>query len=133
VAPKDRFTRDFQVGSDELWEALTASLPTVTAAAAFYEEDRRVEWTIDTSGLRWAQVMSASTEASPNGSVLSMAGRTKVWPSLLGPAARAKAFRALSDAVSKYLAYPPADRAAPRTGDVYRWWTGSEWSYDPPP
>jgi hypothetical protein len=57
------------VGPDELCEALTASLAFVTVGASFYEAARRVEWTVDTSGVRWAQAVSASAEASPNGSV----------------------------------------------------------------
>jgi hypothetical protein len=133
VPPKDRFEREFLVGADELWEALTASLPIVTVGASFYEAARRVEWTMDTSGVRWAQAMSASAEASPNGSVLRVTGKTRVRSSLFGPGARGKAFRTLSGAVSAYLASPPAKKSVVRSGDVYRWWNGSEWSYDPPP
>ena len=132
AALKRRFEREFPVSPDELWEALTASLPSVAVGASFYEGARRVEWTIDTSGSRWAQEMSASVEASPNGSMLRLTGKTKVRSSLLGPAARGKAFRTLSGAVSEYLASPPTKKPAALTGDVYRWWNGSEWSYDQP-
>jgi hypothetical protein len=132
AASTRRFEREYPVGPEELWAALTASLPCVTVGASFYETARRVEWTIDTSRTRWAQQMTASAEASPNGSALRMTGKTEVRSSLFGRAARGRAFSTLSAAVSEYLARPPTKKPAGRTGDVFRWWNGSEWSYDPP-
>jgi len=114
--------------------ALIASLPRVTTQAAFYVEARRVEWTIDVSGFTWAQAMSAAVEAGPGaGSVLSLSGRSTAWRSLLGPSRRAKAYTALVEGVTAYLARPPAARIAMPTRDEFRWWNGSEWSYEPPP
>jgi len=109
-------------------------LPGVTKQVAFYEDAHRVEWTIDTTGFTWAQSMSASAEAAAGGgSVLSIAGKTAAWPSLLASGKRKRAFRALSDSVAACLAQPPAQKLAPRTdGDRYRYWNGTEWSADPP-
>jgi len=135
MAPKGRFKQSFAVPRDDLWDALTACLPTVTTRAAFYEATHRVEWTIDTTGFMWAQTMSASADEGPdNTSVLAMTGRTRYWPSMLAPGARARTHRTLAAAINAYLANPPARKPAPRTGgDYFRTWNGQEWSVEPPP
>ena len=133
MAPKDRFTQEFEVGADALWEALVACLPSVTSQAGFYPDARRVEWTVDTTGFMWAQSMSASVE--PTGdrtSVLTVTGVTRVRPSLLAPHARTKQFRTFVDAINRYLEHPPMLRLTLPTDDYYRYWTGQEWTTDPP-
>jgi hypothetical protein len=133
VALGDHFRREFAAGVDELWVALVRALPVVTTHAAFYYHDRRVEWTIDTTGFMWRQSMTAAVEPDEKGSALVVTGQTEVRASLLAPHARAHAFHTLADAVAHHLAEPPPEGEVDTDGrDEYRWWNGLRWTYDPP-
>jgi hypothetical protein len=129
--------QEFAVSAEALWGALKAALPSVTNQATFYEDEHRVEWTLDLSGFDWPERMSARVEASPDGgAVVTVEGKSAYGgaKSVAGPGRRRKAAAALLAAIS--AAVSPSGGAAtrpPTDDDGYRYWTGREWTREPPP
>ena len=62
-------SQEFAVSAEALWGALKAALPSVTNQATFYEDEHKVEWTLDLSGFDWPERMNARVEASPDGEI----------------------------------------------------------------
>ena len=127
-------TKAFPVPPDQLWQALTASLPVLTHQATWYEHDRRVEWVVDSTGFSWTQNMTASVDEAANGlAVLSFSGRSPYRSALGDSGRRERAFRALTDRVAETLAHPLTMTVEHHADDEFRWWNGHEWTVDPPP
>jgi len=133
--------QEYAVSVAAVWGALKAGLPRVTATATFYEEANRAEWTMDGTGFDWPELMSARVGASRDGgAVVTVEGKSAVGysavsqPSLLGPGRRKRAATALlaavSDTVSRF-----GEAAAKLFADVdgFRYWTGRDWTLEPPP
>ena len=130
--------QEYTVSAGALWGALKAGLPSVTSQAAFDEESRRAEWTMDLSAFDWPQRMSARVEACRDGGAAVTVEGSSAYgagaKSILGPGRRRKAAAALLAAVSAVLSQsggaapgPPAD------DDGHRYWNGREWTPEPPP
>ena len=132
---------EYPVSVEALWGALKAGLPRVTTTATFYEEARRVEWTMDMTGFDWAELMSARVEASRDGgAVVTVEGKSaqgfaaNTGPSLLGPGRRKRAAAALLAAVSDTVSrFGEAAAKLSADDDGYRYWNGRGWTPDPPP
>jgi hypothetical protein len=98
--------------------ALKAALPSVTSQATFYEEPRRVEWTMDQSRFDWPELMSARVEAPRDGgAVVTVDGKSAYGAgadakSIAGPGRRRKSAATLLAAVS--AAVGPSGGAATR-------------------
>jgi hypothetical protein len=129
--------QEYSVSVEALWAALKAGLPSVTSQATFYEESHRVEWSMDLSALDWPERMSARVEAlRDGGAAVTVEGKSTYGgvKSIFGPGRRRKASTALLAAVSAVLS--PSGGAAtrpPTDDDGFRYWTGREWTLDPPP
>jgi len=131
--------QEFAVSVEALWGALKAALPSVTGQATFYEDSRKVEWTMDSSGFDWPERMTARVEASGDGgAVVTVEGKGSSGASgvksIAGPGRRKKAAAALLAAVSAAVSQSAQTAARPPTDDDgYRYWTGREWTREPPP
>src|SRR5580693_8098611 len=130
--------QEYAVSAEALWGALKAGLPSVTDQATFYEESHRVEWIMDLSAFDWPQRMSARVEASRDGgAVVTVEGKSAYGTgakSIAGPGRRRKAAAALLAAVSSVVSQSGGAAARPPTDDDgFRYWTGREWTPEPPP
>jgi hypothetical protein len=131
-------SQEYPVSPDVLWGALKPALPSVTSQATFYEESRKVEWTMDRTAFDWPERMTARVEASGDGgSMVTVDGNSAYGvgaKSIAGPSRRKKTAAALLAAVS--AAVSPSGGAAtrpPTDDDGYRYWTGHVWTREPPP
>jgi hypothetical protein len=127
-------SQEYNVSADVLWQGLVAALPTVITQAAFFDRDRRVEWTTDTTGWSYPQSMTASVEANTDRtSRLTLTGTTRYRAAIGDKQRRTRIFVALSTEIAAWLAHPLlASPETPRAGDEYRWWNGEEWRYTQP-
>ena len=130
--------QEYAVRAEALWAALKAGLPSVTSQAAFDEESRRVEWTMDLSAFDWPQRMSARVEASRDGGAAVIVEGASAYgagaKSIAGPGRRRKAAAALLAAVSAEVSQPGGAAARPPADDDgYRYWNGLQWTPGPPP
>lgn len=129
-----KLAQTFRVSPDALWQALPVSLPCVTQQATWYEGARRVEWVVDSTGISWAQVMSAVVEAATDGTaVLRFTGKSPYRPAIGDSGRRRRVFETLVTAISDALDHPLTFRPELHDHDEFRWWNGSEWTVDPPP
>ena len=131
--------RDYAVSAGALWGALKVGLPAVTATATFYEDAHRVTWTMGQTGFDWAELMSARVEASRDGAVVTVQGKSAQGfgaggqPSIIGPGRRRKAAAALLAAVSDVVSRFGEEAAKAPATDGHRYWNGREWTLEPPP
>ena len=131
-------SQEFAVSAEALWGALKTALPSVTNQATFYEDEHRVEWTLDLSAFDWPERMSARVEASPDGgAVVTVEGKSAYGAgakSVAGPGRRRKAAAALLAAISAAVSRSGGAATRPPTDDDgYRYWNGREWTREPPP
>lgn len=126
-------THAFAASPDALWRALAMALPAVTDKAAFYEQARRVEWSVDATGRSWTQELRAAVEPTASGtSVLRFSGRSRVRYSFGDRRRRRDMFERLVAAITDALEHPLTWADEPHTGDEYRWWDGTKWTFEPP-
>jgi hypothetical protein len=129
--------QEYAVSAEVLWGALKVGLPSVTSQATFYEQEHRVEWTMDVSAFDWPERMSARVEASgEGGAVVTVEGKSAYGvgaKSVVGPGRRRKAAAALLAAVSGVVSQSGGAARLPADDDGYRYWNGREWTLEPPP
>lgn len=129
-----QLAQTFRVSPDALWRAMPASLPSVTQQATWYEQARRVEWSIDTTGWAYPQNLSAWVEPAADGtSVLKFTGATRYRASIGDQGRRRHAFETLVAALTEAVDHPLTTPVEQHTDDEFRWWNGHEWTFDPPP
>jgi hypothetical protein len=113
---------------------MPASLPSVTHQATWYESSHKVEWSVDTTGWAWAQVMTATVEPQPEGfSKLTLSGRSTYRASIGDKGRRQRLFDTLVTALDNALAHPLTTPVEQHDRDEFRWWTGTAWTFEPPP
>jgi len=127
-------TETFRVSPEVLWQALPASLPSVTQQATWYESSHKVEWTVELTGWTWTQVMTVTVEPEPGGfAKLTFTGKSP-YRSAIGDKGRRKhVFDTLVAALNEALAHPLTTPVEQHTLDEFRWWNGQQWTYEPPP
>ncbi len=116
-----------------VWRALCAALPVVATQGAFYEHDRRVEWTVALTGWSWTQSWSAQVDDGPGSSTtLRVANWTNYRAAIGDGGRRKKAFETLCTAVRERLDHPMTLPDDTLSSDAYRYWNGREWTPEPP-
>lgn len=115
-----------------VWDALAVALPQVTDRATFYEQLRRVEWSLPMTGVSWGLGMTAAVEGSAHqSSILRLWAKEEVHWSLADHHRKTTSFETLVSGIARFLECdrPPMPR---RDRDEVRWWNGVMWAYEPP-
>lgn len=128
-----QFEETLRVSPEVLWQALPAALPSVTQQATWYESARKVEWSIDSTGVSWTQVMTVTVEPQPGGfAKLTLSGRSTYRAAIGDKRRRKRLFDTLVAALNDALAHPLTTPVEQHERDEYRWWNGQQWTYEPP-